>query len=381
MNASRRVLAAGFTLVELMISMALGLLIILALITMLTNVSKNNNELGSSNRLIENGRFAAQLLASDLQHAGYWGGFVPNYDELAYTGAPLLASAGGQVPTALPDPCQAYDPVTWTDEYKANLLGIHVQSSDIPASLTKPFCSGIITDPKANTDVLVVRHVEPCTAGSGTGECAATDGLTLHFQMSYCGSDTSTYALGPAGFGLRTRECTTTVAPIRRFASNLYYVKSGTTPTLMRSVHGSAGGAAATQLAAQALVENVEGFRVEFGIDASSDTGGTVTLTAPIAWADAKNKKDPTNRGDGIPEGAFVHCTQTTPCSADQMTNAVAAKVYVLVRAERATPGYQDTKTYNMGSTTMGPFNDAYKRHLFSQTVRLMNVSGRRETP
>jgi hypothetical protein len=29
----------------------------------------------------------------------------------------------------------------------------------------------------------------------------------------------------------------------------------------------------------------------------------------------------------------------------------------------------------------MGPFCDGYKRHLFSRTIRLNNVSMRRETP
>jgi type IV pilus assembly protein PilW len=29
----------------------------------------------------------------------------------------------------------------------------------------------------------------------------------------------------------------------------------------------------------------------------------------------------------------------------------------------------------------MGPFNDSFKRHVFSTTVRLVNPAGRRETP
>jgi len=56
-------------------------------------------------------------------------------------------------------------------------------------------------------------------------------------------------------------------------------------------------------------------------------------------------------------------------------------KLYVLIRSEQQTLGYQDTKTYTLGSTTLGPFNDGYKRHLFQQTIRLQNVSSRRETP
>ena len=59
----------GFTLVELMISMVIGLFIVLALLTLLINVNRNNSELTKTNRVIENGRFALQLLETDVSHA------------------------------------------------------------------------------------------------------------------------------------------------------------------------------------------------------------------------------------------------------------------------------------------------------------------------
>lgn len=390
MRSLARARQAGFTLVELMISMTLGLLIILALVTMLINVNRNNSELSYSNRLIENGRFAAQILAADLTHAGYWGGHIPNYDDLTYKVAPVMAStAGGQIPTALPEPCTPYDVATWTNEYKANLIGIHVQASDIPAALTPPFCAGIITNPKANTDVLVVRHAEPCIAGSGSAECANTTAAAnpdVYFQASRCGSDTSTFVLSTTGLNLRNRDCTTatpTVAPIRRFASTLYYVKDDGTnpPTLMRSTFAASGSSPPQHLAAQPLIENIEGFRIEFGIDNKSDTNEDVTQTAVVTWSNTAVLTSPKNRGDGIPDGAYKHCTQAAPCTSTDMLNAVSVRMYILTRAEKKTPGYTDGKTYNMGTTTMGPYTDGYKRHLFTQTVRLVNVSGRRETP
>lgn len=390
-HARRLRSAAGFTMVELMISLALGLLIILALVTMLINVNRNNSELGNSNRLIENGRFAAQLLASDISHAGFWSGYVPNFDSLQFTGTPALAStAGGSVPTAVPDPCLPYTVVTWTDEYKANLVGIAVQSSDIPAALTKPFCDTVLTNPKANTDVLVVRHAETCIAGSGTNECAAVDPTKLYFQASTCETDPAAYVLSTTGHTLQRRTGVTAcsgIADIRRFASTIYYVRDdgGTSlPTLMRSQMGTvtvAGVDLPGHMPAQALVEGVEAFRVEFGVDSVSDSGAAATATVAVSWADEAVKNSPTNRGDGIPDGAYVRCTQAAPCSTYQLMNTVAARIYVLVRSERKTPGYTDEKTYTMGAVTAGPFNDGYKRHLFTQTVRFVNISGRRETP
>ncbi len=380
--------SAGFTMVELMVAMVIGLFIALALITMLINVSRNNTELTNTNRLVENGRFAAQIVASDLLHTGYWGGYIPNFDDLKFSGVPTLSSiVGGSAPTAIPDPCAAFS--TWTDEYKANFIAIPVAASNVSSTGTPPFCSTLVTSPKASSDVLVVRHAETCVAGSGTNECADTTGAAfpdLYFQASKCDTDTLTYVLGTTGFGLKKRSGTTecgATADVRRVTSALYYVKdngSSGMPALMRSTM-AAGGADPAHQAAQPLVDGVEYFRVEFGIDSVSDSGAAVTATQAINWASTTVQNSPTNRGDGIPDGAYVHCTQAAPCTTFQMMNAVSARIYILVRAENATANYTDGRTYAMGSTSVGPFNDHYKRHLFVQTVRFHNVSGRRETP
>jgi type IV pilus assembly protein PilW len=106
-----------------------------------------------------------------------------------------------------------------------------------------------------------------------------------------------------------------------------------------------------------------------------------VNYAAAINWADATDRMTPSNRGDGSPDGSFVHCSVAAPCTADQLVNVVAVKLYVLARSTEVSPGHTDTRTYNLGSATLGPFNDHYKRHAFSTTVRLTNVTGRRETP
>ena len=104
-------------------------------------------------------------------------------------------------------------------------------------------------------------------------------------------------------------------------------------------------------------------------------------MGAAITWGDSSTKLSPTNRGDGVPDGAYIRCTTAVPCTVAQLANVVALKLYVLVRSDLASPGYADVKTYAMGSTSLGPFNDGFKRHLFTQTVRMTNISSRRETP
>lgn len=390
-----RITQHGFTLVELMISMTLGLLIILALVTMLINVNRNNSELSSTNRLIENGRFALQLLATDVSHAGYWGGHVPQFDDL--TGSTTVAPA--DVPTAVPDPCLAFS--MWDPGHKNNLVGIAVQGTDVPTPIpspTTPFCGTAVSNPQPSTDVLVVRNAEPCLVGSSTEDCSDTRTLPsphVYFQPSRCSTDASTFVLNTSTFTLKAGDCASD-APIRRFSSSIYYVRNFANtagdgiPALMRARFGVNGTTGAPEfLATQALVEGVEGFRVEYGLDNVSDTGVAVNLAAlgsPINWASANVLNTPTNRGNGLPD-AYVRCSQSAPCTADQLVNVTAVKLYVLVRAEKRTPGHIDTKRYCLASACadptdyMGPFNDGYKRHLFNQTIRLTNVATRRETP
>jgi type IV pilus assembly protein PilW len=61
--------------------------------------------------------------------------------------------------------------------------------------------------------------------------------------------------------------------------------------------------------------------------------------------------------------------------------NLTAVRFYVLARGREPSQGHTDTKTYQLGSTAVPAFNDAFQRHVFMTTVRLPNISGRRLTP
>ena len=354
--------AQGLSLIELMIAIALGMVVVGAVLAIFINVTRTNNEMAKMNRQIENGRFAVQLLNDDIVHAGYLADFIPQFED-------RNVSAPGDAPTAFPNPCK--DPVTWNAADRSNFIGIPVQS-DLGT------CT-VATSQQADTDVLVVRHAEPSTGTvCGVGEVC--------FQASQCNAEisatpTQNYILATSGHTLHKKDCTPAVVPIaaggiavtRKFISNLYYVRDFSVtagdgiPTLMRSEF--TGG---VHLAAQPLIEGIEGFRVEYGIDSVGKNGAAVSYAGAV------------NHGDGIPDGNFIKaadltCTSAAACDA---ANVVAVRVHVLARSSEATQGYTDTKTYVMGSAgTMGPFNDGFKRHVFTTTVRLVNPSGRREVP
>ena len=376
----------GLSLIELMVALALGLIIVAALAQLFVNISRTNQEMAKTNSQIENARFVMQFLHDDVVHAGFWGAHVPEFDDLSLLRPPTDS------PIGVPDPCKAY--AEWDEpgdgdytDYRNMLFGISIEvHGGAPGT-----CGVIIEDQVANTDILVVRHANTCEPGVGNCDDTGTAGQ-LYFQASLCNDDLDPYSLDPNS-PLLDRQCTAP-APQRKFVQSIYYIRSWSSddpvedgiPTLVRSTFELNGGTLAQQPAVP-LVEGIERFRVEVGIDSLSEPytgfpdGTAADPNSRIEWLDPDLWDTATNRGDGIPDGAFVHCP-TSGCSAYDLLNVVAVKLHILARANEPSPGYTDTKTYTLGTSAALPaFNDGFKRHVFSTTVRLNNISGRRETP
>ena len=389
LNSAQSVHQSGFSLIELMVAITISLIITFALSNLFLNISRTNDETAKANSQIENGRFAIQVLQSDIVHAGFWDTYVPQFDDLSYSSAP------SDVPTIVPNPCLAYS-TPWSAAYVISLIGIPVQAYATTPPAGTGCVTNLATNKKINTDVLVVRHAETCVPGDVN--CEADIVGKLYFQASQCELENITpYSMGTSLFTLHKRDCigtgTPQVLPItlgtiaekRKFVSNIYYIRDYAKTagdgiaTLMMSQFDLVGGVLAHQ-AAVPLIEGIEGFAVEFGIDSLSKTAAAVDYTTAVSWADPTNLVTATNRGNGVPD-TFIKCTDAVPCTAAQLTNVVTVKLYVLARADKVSPGYTDTKTYALGSTTLGPYNDGFKRHVFSTTVRINNVSSRRETP
>jgi Tfp pilus assembly protein PilW len=454
------------SLIELMIGITISLIVLIALVSIYVNVARSNEELAKTNNLIENGRFTLQILEGDLVHAGYWGGYLPQFDDLTNTTLP------GDAPTSVPDPCLPY--ANWTGSERMNLIAIPVQTSDTLWS-----GAGCQSQPalRAGSDVIVVRHAETCTPGSAN--CDAYDANRLYFQQSMCDAEKSAgtaasatattinfnfgdatdgayagamlrlvsgtgagqmrlitqyvgasrlatvspawsvipdgtttfaldYVLDASNATLHKRDCVGTGTPahlpvtagtgadLRRFISDIYYIADRphpinageSVPTLMRSQLDAVGGTQ-VQRAPVPLIDGVEAMRVELGIDDLSETNEAVDFLAAVNWQDPGTMTAVRNRGDGAPD-RYVHCTSASPCTPEDFANAVSVKIWVLARSREPSRDYIDDKTYCIGASdaggcpadaTIAAANDHYKRHVFSRTVRLVNVSARRETP
>ncbi len=345
MTSKERVLpvpvcAAGFSLVELMVSMAIGLMLLATLLVVFSNASSARSELERNSRQIENGRYTVELLSDDLRVAGYYG--EVNVDAL-------------EAPAALPDPCST-DPAEW-----AAAMRIHVQGYD--GGVGAPAC--IPADVKPNTDILVVRRVKTCVAG--VADCEPATAGKPYVQTSQCNAETTPHIVGMLGttaFPLKRKDCTTPAA-LRQYLVNVYFISSNdlagrNIPTLMRlELTGST-------IAQIALVEGIEELNIEYGIDNDGDGQPDAYIADPTTYT-------------------YPGCIECTPVN--NWANVVTAKLHALARSPYPSPGHIDTKSYTVGhddegnAIAVGPMKDGYRRHVYAAMVRIVNPAGRRDRP
>jgi type IV pilus assembly protein PilW len=332
----------GYTIIELMIAVTIGLAILVALVTLFANNSRARAEIDRANQQTENGRYALQLLTDDLHSAGYLAEFNP---------APL-----GN-PAAKPDPC-ATDLSTLR-----TALPLPIQGYD--NGTNAPSC---LNDVRPGTDILVVRRASTC--GVGEPGCDPYVAGAAYIQASSCqstaelasGNISTYYALdaNTANLSLHQKDCAT-AALWHQYRTHIYFVANNDKdgdgiPTLKRAELGATG------FAIVPLVEGVENLQIEYGADTSVPTTG-----APAFFT-----ADP----DGYNGCSVSECL-------GYWRNTVAVKISILARNITVTPGYIDSKVYLLGSNadgtdnTVGPLGDGYKRHTYESLVRLNNTSGR----
>ncbi len=380
-RSTRRI--AGFTLIELMIAMTIGLLLLSGLAMIFVNSSEANREMQKTAQQIENGRYAIGVISQDLRLAGFYG----HLHDLAALTAPA---------TIPPDPCEDSDTDVLLSALRFPVQGyrgtIHATTpaSNTAASGLTTACAAILTSAnlKAGSDVLVIRRAD-------TNALLATDTATddvLYVQASAIQAEIqegngavigTNKASGSASTLFLTNGATPPPpAPIRKLRVHIYFVAPCSVPSDGSTVCTGAtddGGrpiptlkrlelTASGTFTIVPLVEGIEHFKVEYGID---DAPGTVTLATGLA-GDAN-----VDRFEIAPSGA-------------EWESVIAAKIYLLARNTERTVGFTDDKTYRLGSAAAtdnvtvpaatGP-NARFKRHVYSAAVQVVNAAGRREIP
>lgn len=363
----------GFSLIELMIAISLGLLIMAGLTSIFVKNSQARSEIERSNRQLESGRYAMTLLTEELRMAGFLAAFDP-YELIIRPNSPPLGADTAPVTaamTAMPDPCAT----SVADLNKAFFF--HVQGIDNASTI--PSC---VSDARAGSDILVIRRVSTCVAGPTLeAGCDAVVNGAPYFQSSNCyqATELAKNSGGPAAakdyqahFVLNTDTTTmtthalncTAIADYRRYLIHIYFVANNNVgtdgiPTLKRAELGAAG------FTIVPLVEGIETIQFEYGVNTVSADGKVDVYTA-----------DP---------NAYSACVGATCVGYWLRTYAV--KVNLLARNVDKSPGWTDSKIYTLGLKAdgtsnvfpvSGTFADAYKRHAYNAAVRLDNPSGRR---
>jgi len=329
----------GFTLVELMVALALAGFILLGLSAYFVSSSRSFSETERVSRQIENGRYASSLLAEEIRHAGFYGE-VGNVMSLPPTSAIAL-------PGAMPDPCEPA-----IASVRA-ALPIAVQGVDSPDALTTK-CQAALANYLSGTDVIVIRRASTIPVGPASAGPAAGDGY--YTQVAYCETADPMFKVAQTAFNLKAKDCTTD-NPVRQLHVYVYYIAScsincgvgaPSIPTLKRAELSAGGTFTVTP-----LVEGIENMQFEYGIDTN---------------------------GDGNPD-----VYKALPASVTEWSQVVTVSVNLLARNIDKTPGYVDNKTYYLGKDRLGAdnipaaTNDSYRRHNYRELVRVQNPSQRSE--
>lgn len=380
---------AGFSLVELMIALALGSLVGTALLVLFSESLKSREQIDRAGKKLESGRQALEVIADDLRLAGYYGEYAP--------GGETLDKRLSEITYRIPDPFVAtvstaadlgWNNTATTDPVKGPTIPVPVFGYE--AHTTAVAAPSVLTN-YLGGDILVVRRLYTQTTAPADAAGAAN---TWFFQPRLCGNSSTSpefiVSKGGAGnFPLLAASCTTgTQAAIRRLVVRVYYIASCdncTTndgiPTL--KVYEPIDGGVVRSLA-----PGIENMHLEYGVDANSDgsaDGYYVPGNAPATlYSDNAAATVFFDAKTGTPAPA-VNCTdpvtlQPLTCRLD-WRDVMSVKVHLLARDANTTPGYVDSKQYVLGELAAISPGGAYKRKVFSSTVRLNNPSSRREIP
>ncbi|MDP4918601.1 MAG: PilW family protein, partial [Haliea sp.] len=320
----------GFSLVEFMVAMTLGLILIAGAVSVYLATSRSYTEVEQVAGLAENSRFGLQLLNDSLRHAGFFGGAHPRDIEQD-------TSLG-----AVADDC--------TGDAAFFNLGTYLLA-DIPSAAGEAF--GCVTDALAPVagelprEVLVVKQVVPRPLyDSDPDDVAASVDGVISFPTGMNPEEVYVIANSERGILLDGSDAAPDVrlgnayalAAAWPYRMQLYYIRDLPTPTLSRRVLSWDSVAGAMALTTEDLVPGVESLRFRFGVDSTGN--GEVDRFMTVAEMALNPMWDATE----------------------------SVEVSLLLRAQAEDGSYVDGKTYNIGGLTRTPGGN-WRRQLVQTSV------------
>ncbi|MBI5436345.1 MAG: PilW family protein [Nitrosomonadales bacterium] len=314
-----RVMAmAGFSLIEMMISITIGLMIVAALVGVLVSNSGSTKTNDRTSELQSNGRYALDHLKRELRHAGYRGytQAEPNTPTtaIAVTNECLDGGAGG----------------AFVSNIRQGIWG---------ANDSNPFTANCMNGLYVRGDVLVIRRV----ASAPTATLVAN---TMYFRSTYSAGVVFQGVAAPAIAG----------TPLADFALQeyVYYIgrddNDATVPALRRIALQPDG-----SFADEMVVSGIEQMQVQYG---------SATADLNTQYYNAGDAPDLTDA--------------STAATQNGWDNVNSVRIWLLARNSKEETGYINTTIntigYPMGDITYTrPTSDSFRRQLFTTVVQLRN--------
>ncbi len=322
----------GFSLVELLVAMVVGLIIVGGAFSMhaISRDAQKANE--AQMDMVADARFALEVIAYDLRHAGMWGG--TNQDGLIRcrsSDATCVASAAGEtLATALPGDCAvgAY----------YNLSSPLFATDDSAGNVYLTTCILAAEKYQANTDILEVRYADSNLTGLTTD--------AVHIRSNFVNGRVFVGATEPQLDAYDASALTNSYA----LRSYTYYVSAFSDsvgdgiPSLRRValVKGP-------KMENQTLVSGVADLQVQFGedLDNKEDANGNLTIDT---YVDA----------NAVTDWAQVY----------------SAKIWLLMRSNAKQMGVDTTKSYSIAGKAAKDYGgkDDYRYFLVSSQIDLRNL-------
>lgn len=316
----------GFTLVEVIIALSIGLVIFAGVLSVFVGMKSTTTETSNYGELQENGRFAISLLSDDLLKQNFFGDYGGTFGSSNLTSIPGAAGndcIGGGVNNAT-------FPLA-TGQFRT-LWGQTVTVAD-------PM--GCFSDARINDDASFRSDLIQIKRAIGTPVLAAVAGF------HYLTTNITTGSLYAGGGGIPVIDNSRTW----QYQHHVYYVReeaqgSEVVPVLMQ------GRLVGGNMRFDPIIDGIETIRFMYGVDRNGDGSVNAFISADNMSAELWN-----NAGG---------------------SRILAVKIFVLARSTIPDNKYTNDKTYFLGDLNNGEgitFNDNYRRLLFTSTITLYNAS------
>jgi type IV pilus assembly protein PilW len=263
----------GLTLIELLISMALGVVLTLGISEIYINSKQTYRMQDGLARMQESARFALGFISKDIRNTGYIG--CGNISAIT----PNIITTTPTIPAYTLDSVfegyQNQGSQTWAPSLPAAVTSV-VDDTDVITTTGAGHCSTpMTTTMTATSDNLTIAAANECGFAQGDVAVIANCSSADIFRITNVPGVTGELAHGALS-GLYT---TTEVADILSYSSNTYFIRNDATsgvPSLyVLDNSQSLGGSNPV-----ALIEGVENMQIQYGIDTDGDN-------VPEQYADA----------------------------------------------------------------------------------------------